>query len=217
MYVLPSIRFGVGMESIVKKIGIMGGTFNPIHIGHLLLAERAMEDKELDEVWVIPTGCSYMKRNVDVVSGEERYAMTKLAVADQDRIRCLDIEIKRCGYTYSYETLEQLQNEYPDDEFYFIFGADCLFTIEKWKYPERIFGICKVIAAVRNGSSIVEMEQKRKELEERFHAQISLLPFPNLEISSTNLRERIRQGKSVRYLIPDAVIDYIEEKHFYSE
>lgn len=201
----------------MKKIGIMGGTFNPIHIGHLLLAERAMEEKGLDEVWVIPTGCSYMKMNVDVVSGEERYAMTKLAVADRDRIRCLDIEIKRCGYTYSYETLEQLQREYPEDEFYFIFGADCLFTIEKWKYPERIFRMCKVIAAVRNGSSIVEMEQKRKELEERFHAQITLLPFPNLEISSTNLRERIRRGKSVRYLIPDAVIDYIEEKHFYSE
>ncbi len=201
----------------MKKIGIMGGTFNPIHIGHLLLAERAMEEKGLDEVWVIPTGCSYMKMNVDVVSGEERYAMAKLAVADRDRIRCLDIEIKRCGYTYSYETLEQLQKEYPENEFYFIFGADCLFAIEKWKYPERIFRVCKVIAAVRNGSSIVEMEQKRKELEERFHAKITLLPFPNLEISSTNLRERIRQGKSVRYLIPDAVIDYIEEKHFYSE
>lgn len=201
----------------MNKIGIMGGTFNPIHIGHLILAERAMEEKGLNEVWLIPTGCSYMKLNKDVVPGEERYTMAQLAVAHHDRIKCLDIEIKRSGYTYSYETLEQLKEQYPDYEFYFIFGADCLFTIETWKYPERIFRNCKVIASVRNGASITKMEQKIAELQEKFQAEISLLPFLNLEISSTDLRERIRQGKNVKYLIPDAVIDYITEKNLYYE
>ncbi len=200
----------------MKKIGIMGGTFNPIHMGHLALAECALDEKGLDEIWMIPTGCSYMKQSMDVVPGEERFKMAELAVADNRRIKCLDIEVKRPGYTYSYETLEQLREEYPDCEFYFIFGADCLFAIEKWKHPERIFNSCTIIAAVRNGASVSEMEQKIAELKEKFDARITFLPFLNLEISSTDLRERIRLGKSVKYLVPDAVIDYITEKEFYT-
>lgn len=199
----------------MKKIGIIGGTFNPIHIGHLILAQRALEEKELDEIWIIPTGCSYMKANQDILSGEERLAMVELAISDNDKLKCLDIEIKRSGYTYSYETLEQLNDEYPDHSFYFIFGADCLFNIENWKYPERIFNNCSVIAAARNGASLSQMEEKIVQLQERFGADISLLTFPNLEISSTDLRERIRLGKSVTHLIPDKVISYIKEKGFY--
>jgi len=199
----------------MKKIGIMGGTFNPIHIGHLVLAQRAMEEKELDEIWIIPTGCSYMKTNQDILSGEERLAMVTLAIEDTDKMKCLDIEIKRSGYTYSYETLEQLNAEYPKYSFYFIFGADCLFTIENWKYPERIFANCSVIAAARNGASLDSMGEKITELQERFGADISLLTFPNLEISSTDLRERIRLGKSVKHLIPDNVLSYIEKNRFY--
>lgn len=199
----------------MKKIGIMGGTFNPIHIGHLVLAQRALEEKELDEIWIIPTGCSYMKANQDILSGEDRLAMVALAIAGNDKMKCLDMEIKRSGYTYSYETLEQLNAEYPTYSFYFIFGADCLFTIENWKYPERIFANCSVIAAARNGTSHTQMEEKITQLKERFGADISLLTFPHLEISSTDLRERIRLGKSVKYLIPDNVIFYIKEKGFY--
>lgn len=205
------------MEDVMKKIGIMGGTFNPIHIGHLILAERAMEENGLDEIWLIPTGCSYMKAGTDVLPGEERYAMTKLAVADNQKMKCLDIEINRPGYTYSYETLEQLREKYPTYSFYFIVGADCLFTIENWKCPERIFEDCEILAAVRNGVCMDEMQRKKQELEQKFHAGIHLLPFPDLEISSTDLRRRIRMGKSVRYLIPDAVVSYIDEKHFYRE
>ena len=125
----------------MQKIGIMGGTFNPIHIGHLTLAQRVLDDLKLDEIWFIPTGCSYMKSNKDMVSPEERYHMTSLAIENHSQMKCLDIEIKRQGYTYSYETLEQLKNLYPQNVFYFIFGADCLFQIEEWKYPERIFRI----------------------------------------------------------------------------
>lgn len=201
----------------MKKIGIIGGTFNPIHIGHLSLAERVMDDCCLDEIWLIPTGCSYMKQNTEVLPGEERLMMTQLATEGNSRLKCLDIEVKRSGYTYSYETLEQLVKEYPDYEFYFIFGADCLFAIENWKFPERIFENCTVIAAARNGSSLSGMEDKIKELNTKFHAKIVLYSFLNLEISSTELRERIRLGKSVKYLIPDKTLEYITKHGFYQE
>lgn len=200
----------------MKKIGIMGGTFNPIHIGHLILAERAKDDCGLDEIWFIPTGCSYMKKDVAVLPGEERYHMISIAIENREWMKCLDIEIKRTGYTYSYETLEQLKEMHPEDEFYFIFGADCLFSIEHWKYPERIFDACNIIAAVRNDSSMKEMQQKKQELKDKFGAQIELYSFPRLEISSTELRERIRVGKSVNYFIPENVISYIADKGFYT-
>lgn len=200
----------------MKKIGIMGGTFNPIHIGHLVLAESALEEIGLDELWVIPTGCSYMKEDLTgILPGEDRLAMAVLATEGNDRIKCLDTEIRREGYTYSYETLEQLKQEYPEYRFYFIFGADCLFSIETWRYPERIFRNCTVVAAVRNGTSLDEMKQKRNELIQKYEADIQLLPFLNLEISSTMIREKIKRGASVRYLIPDKVYSYIREKKFY--
>ncbi|MGN1146742.1 MAG: nicotinate-nucleotide adenylyltransferase [Acetatifactor sp.] len=199
------------------KIGIMGGTFNPIHMGHLLLAQYALEENALDEIWLIPTGCSYMKRADNEVSAEERYHMTKLAVSENPKMRCMDIEIKREGYTYTYETLEQLRSCYPQHELYFIFGADCLFSIEKWKYPQKIFENCTIIAAVRSGTSIEKMEQKKAWLEEIFHAKIILMPFLQLELSSTAIRQRVKEKKSIRYMVPDAVLHYIEEKEFYRQ
>lgn len=198
----------------MKKIGIMGGTFDPIHMGHLMLAEFARAEKKLDEIWFIPTGCSYMKSH-DVISGADRMKMTELAIRDNDCMRCLDIEIKREGRTYSYETLEELAGMYPDYEFYFIIGADCLFQIEAWKCPEKIFGNAKVLASVRGGASEEKMQIKIDELSEKFGADIELLHFPRLEISSTDIRQRILEGKSIRYFVPDVCIEYIKEKGFY--
>ncbi len=199
----------------MRKIGIMGGTFNPIHMGHLALGEYVMDELALDEGWYVPTGCSYMKSNIEIVQPMERYEMTRLAVLGNDRMRCMDVEIRREGYTYTYETLEQLTESYPDCSFYFIYGADCLFEMENWRCPERIFARCTIVACTRNGASIEKMQEKIAELEKRYQSRIRLLPFYNLEISSTELRERIASGKSVRYLIPDQVISYIEEKGFY--
>lgn len=199
----------------MKKIGIMGGTFNPIHIGHLLLAESAAEEFGLEEIWLIPTGCSYMKEGTGVLSAAKRYEMTCLAVRDNKKMRCLDIEVKREGYTYSYETMEALKEQFPEGEFYFISGADCLFSVEKWKWPERFFSCCQMIAAVREGADLSKMEIKRRELQEKFHGKIHLFAFRNLEISSTDIRERVRLGKSIRYLVPDRILSYIEEKGLY--
>lgn len=197
------------------RIGIMGGTFNPIHIGHLMLAEAAADEFSLEEIWLIPAGCPYMKAAEGMLPSEERYRMTQLAVLDNEKMKCLDTEIKRDGYTYSYETMEELQTKFPENEFFFLIGADCLYTLEKWKCPERFFQSCTVIAAMRKGGILPEMQEKIRELSRRYGAEIELFPFRSLEISSTDIRERIRLGKSIRYLVPDRVIAYIEEKGFY--
>lgn len=203
----------------MRRIGIMGGTFNPIHIGHLLLAEWALGPLELDEVWIVPTGVSYMKPSGEILSGEERLHMARLAAEGNPRLKCLDIEVRREGYTYSYETLEELCRLCPEDEFFFLAGADCLFAIESWRSPERIFGSCTLVVAVRDGSALAEMEAKKRELERRFcrGREILLLPFLRMSVSSTEIRERIRGGLSVRYLVPDRVWEYIMEKGFYRE
>lgn len=196
------------------KIGILGGTFDPIHIGHLMLAEWAIAEG-LDEVWFIPSGQSYMKTDRDVLPGTERLRMTELAVMDNLSFRCLDIEVKRAGFTYSYETLEQLKETYPEDEFFFIVGADCLGAIENWKNPERLFACCTLFVAVRSDVPMELMEAQKLELEKKFHARIRWLPFLRMSISSTEVRRRLGQGQSVRYMVPDKVLEYILEKGYY--
>lgn len=199
----------------MRRIGIMGGTFNPIHTGHLLLAEWAREEAALDEIWLMPSGISYMKESQEVAPAADRLRMTELAAEGNEHFKCIDLEVRRDGYTYSYETLEELVRTYPQDEFYFILGADCLFALGQWKFPERILGCCKLIAAVRDEASMREMTEKKEELERRFGGEILLMPFVRLSLSSTEIRQRIREGKSVRYMVPDNVLSYMEEKGLY--
>ena len=203
----------------MSRIGIMGGTFNPIHTGHLLLAEYALEAAGLDQIWMIPTGCSYLKRKegITVLDAKERYEMVQRAISDNDRFRCLDLEIRRPGDSYSYETMEQLQKEYPGNEFFFICGADCLFTMEYWRCVDRLFAACTILAAVRGDAQLAGMEAKVQELEKRFAASIQLLSFPRIEISSSEIRKRRREGLSVRYLVPEPVREYMEEKGLYQD
>ena len=198
-----------------KKIGVMGGTFNPIHTGHLLLAQWAMEEAGLNGILFMPTGNSYMKDRGEMLPGSERLAITRLAVADRDCFACSDLEVRRGGNTYTYETLEALQNMYPQAHLYFILGADCLFSIENWYCPEKIFRSCVLLAASRNGMPMNKLETKRQELEERYDARILLMAFPNLEISSTDIRYRCREGRSIRYLVPEPVREYIFQNHYY--
>lgn len=201
----------------MRKIGVMGGTFDPIHLGHLMLAEWAIDAVGLDQVWIIPTGQSYMKTDRHILPGSERLHMAELAVEGNDKLKCLDIEIERGGYTYSYETMEQLKSLYPEDCFFFIEGADCLYSMENWKYPERLLACCTILAAVRGDADLQELKVKKTELLKRFGGDIQLMPFLQMSISSTEIRERIKQRKSVRYMVPDKVLMYILEKGFYHE
>ncbi len=200
-----------------KKIGILGGTFNPIHIGHLLMAEYAKEEANLDAVIIMPTGQSYMKANSNVLEGCKRLEMIQLCIEENSGLIVSDMEIQRGGNTYTYETLLQLKELYPMVEFYFIVGADSLFSMERWVKPEVIFANCTVLAAGRDGTSVEALEKKKKELEERFRAEIILMHFPKIDISSTVIRENVQKGRSIRYMVHDKVWKYIQENDLYKE
>lgn len=198
-----------------KKIGIMGGTFNPIHTGHLLLAQAALEEAELDQVCFLPSGVSYLKQENTVLDAGHRLLLTKLAISENPDFTVSDMEIKRKGNTYTCDTLKQLNDEQPENSFYFILGADCLFTMENWYRPEEIFSNCTVLAAIRDDLSLSELKEKAAWLKNRFDADISLLHLPRIDISSTDIRDRVKAGKSIRYMVPDAVRDYILQNGLY--
>ena len=204
------------MRSCSKKIGIMGGTFNPIHYGHLMIAEDARCFCNLDEVIFIPSGNSYMKEADDILSGELRFHMVKLAISSNEYFICSDIEIKRTGNSYTYETLEELRKHYPEAELYFILGADNLFTIEKWKCSERIFKECSLIAASRGEVDFDSLKKQADSLKKNYQANVILLPERKMDISSTEIRECILNNQSVRYMMPEEVYDYIFERKLYS-
>lgn len=198
-----------------KRVGIMGGTFNPIHIGHLLLAENARENFELDEVLFIPNGCSYMKDSREVAGKELRLEMTKLAIEDNPFFVLSTIEAEREGNSYTYETLELLTGQQPDTEFFFLLGADSLFAMEAWKHPEIIFQKCTVLAAVRDDKDNSDLEEKIAELKAKYNAAIYQISLKEICISSTDIRNRIKKNKSIRYMVPEPVISYIRKNHLY--
>lgn len=203
------------MNVTKKRIGILGGTFNPIHVGHLRMAECARESQNLDTVLIMPTGNSYMKNASDILSGETRLEMVKCSIDSNPYFEASDLEIRRKGQTYTYETLEQLHSIYPNAEFFFIVGADCLFTIERWYKPERIFEQCTLLAANRNDVSDAEIQAKCQELKNRFYANIELFDMPQMDISSSMIRKFRLEGKSIRYYVTESVFDYINANHLY--
>lgn len=204
------------MEQI-KKTGIMGGTFNPIHMGHLLLAEEARQFCGLDEVIFLPSGNSYMKEPSQIPCGAIRAQMTALAIKENPFFSLSLMEVEREGATYTCETLKELRLRYPFREYYFIIGADNLFSIENWRKPDEIMGNCILVAAHRGERTKEEIWEKADELKRKFQADIRLLPSRKLELSSTEIRNRIKEGKSVRYMVPDEVISYINSNRLYCE
>lgn len=203
------------MNVTKKRIGILGGTFNPIHVGHLRMAECAREAQNLDTVLIMPTGNSYMKNASDILSGKTRLEMVKCSIDSNPYFEASDLEIRREGQTYTYETLEQLHSINPNAEFFFIVGADCLFSIERWYKPERIFEQCTLLAANRNAAPTQEILDKCKDLQNRFDAKIVLFDMPQMDISSSMIRNLKKNGKSIRYFVTDSVLDYINTKHLY--
>lgn len=198
-----------------KKIGILGGTFNPIHTGHLILAERAYDEFGLDKVLIIPTGISHFKLNENVLVKDIRLEMTALAIEDNEHFELSLIEVNRPGNSYTYETLEILKKENPGNEYYLIVGADSLFSMETWVKPDIIFRDAVILAAVRGNEGADEIQIKADELKEKFGADVRILNSPMIDISSTDIRSRANKGKSIKYLVSDRVADYIYENKLY--
>ena len=199
----------------MKKTGIMGGTFNPIHNGHLTLARKAREQFALEEVLFMPCGEPYMKAAQKIASGQIRADMTSLAIQNEPYFSLSTIELEHHGNTYTYETLERLKKENPDTEYYFIIGADNLFLISQWAMPERIFANCRVLAAVRDDKTVADMEEQIRYLQQEFCADIYLLKTDCMDISSSDIRRKVAEGASIEKYVPASVRSYIVEKGLY--
>lgn len=200
-----------------KKIGVLGGTFNPIHMGHLILAESAYEEFELDEILFVPTGITNLKDPSVILDKKTRITLTGEAIGESNHFALSTIETDRPGTSYTYETLELLNKEYPNSEFYLIIGADSLFQIEQWKRPADIMKNAVILAAKRKGSTTQELLDKIEEIKVKYNADIRLLPCTYIDISSTEIRDRIKAGKSIRYLVPQVTEKYIKKHHLYED
>lgn len=200
------------------KIGIMGGTFDPIHIGHLLLGEFAYEDFGLDEIWFLPNGNPPHKETADTgTSLEHRIEMIRKAIEGVPHFRLNLHEANTEEHSYTYQTMQEFNQMFPEHEFYFILGADSLFSIEQWKYFREIFPTCTILAAMRDDKDALEMQRQILYLTEKYGARIRLLQAPLLEISSTVIRDRASRDLGVRYMVPDSVAEYIRTNHLYKK
>ncbi len=201
------------MTEDIRKIGIMGGTFDPIHYGHLLAADEARAAFGLSEVIFVPTGQPPHKASKKVTSAEDRFIMTELATVSCPFFSVSRVERDRNGTSYTIDTLRELKAmpEYNCAKFYFITGLDAVLDIVTWKNPEILMDMCQFVAVSRHGYTRKRMEELPLEMQ----AKIIPLEIPLLAISSTELRERIRQNRSIRFMVPPAVEQYIMKKSLY--
>jgi nicotinate-nucleotide adenylyltransferase len=201
------------------KIGIFGGSFNPIHIGHLHLAESARVQFNMERVIFIPTGMNPFKfqgkQNDDQFERESRYEMVCLATKSNPYFEVSPIEINRVGKTYTIDTIRKVREKYPDNELFFIVGADIIFSITKWRKIDELFRQTAFIVAERPGYPKLKLRWMIAKLRHRYQARIYPMTLSGMDITSTDIRKRIKAGKSVRYLIPDIVNSYIQDKHLY--
>ena len=195
-----------------RRIAIMGGTFDPIHIAHLLIAEEARVQFGLDEVVFMPNNLPPIPKH-EVLSPADRVNMVKLAIAGNDHFTVSTIEIDREGPSYSYDTVLTLKAELPFvEQIYFLTGADAILGLQYWRNYEELLSECEFIAATRPG---FDLDALRTTMPAALARRVFFLPIPGLEISSTNIRNRVKEGRSIRHLTPDAVVGYIQGKGLY--
>lgn len=193
----------------MRRVGIMGGTFDPIHLGHLVTAEQARADLHLDEVVFVPAGHPWQKHEEGVTPPEHRYLMTVLATAANPAFTVSRIEVDRGGQTYTVDTLRTMRKELPDDDLFFITGADAILNILTWKDADECLELAAFVAATRPGHDLAALQQRD------LTDSVVILDVPALAISSTDVRSRFAQGRAVRYLIPREVEEYARKHGLY--
>ncbi|ADG75168.1 nicotinate (nicotinamide) nucleotide adenylyltransferase [Cellulomonas flavigena DSM 20109] len=189
------------------RLGVMGGTFDPVHHGHLVAASEVAARFELDEVVFVPTGQPTFKQHVDVSPAEHRYLMTVIATASNPRFTVSRVDIDRAGLTYTVDTLRDLKKERPDADLFFITGADAIAQILTWKDAAELFDMARFVAVTRPGHAL--------SVDGLPAGRVDVLEVPALAISSSDVRARARAGEPVWYLVPDGVVQYIAKHRLY--
>ncbi|MFJ6132522.1 nicotinate-nucleotide adenylyltransferase [Janibacter terrae] len=192
-----------------KRLGVMGGTFDPIHHGHLVAASEVQSLFDLDEVVFVPTGEPWQKADKQVSPAEHRYLMTVVATASNPRFTVSRVDIDRKGPTFTSDTLRDLRAQRPDDELFFITGADALAQILSWKDVDELWGLAHFIGVTRPGYVLSESGLPQD--------NVTLQEVPAMAISSTDCRERVADGEPVWYLVPDGVVQYINKYELYTD
>ena len=190
-----------------RRLGVMGGTFDPIHHGHLVAASEVADRFGLDEVVFVPTGVPWQKGDREVSAVEDRYLMTVIATASNPRFTVSRVDIDRHGPTYTVDTLTELAAQFPDDELFFITGADALAQILSWQRVEELFALAHLVGVTRPGFQLDD--------EHLPDGAVSLVEVPAMAISSSDCRRRVREGMPVWYLVPDGVVQYISKRGLY--
>jgi nicotinate-nucleotide adenylyltransferase len=196
-----------------SAIGVLGSAFNPPHLGHLALAQEALWQLGLDEVVLMPTGEAPHKRIHDDPGREQRLAMTRLAAADDSRFSVSTLEVEREGPSYTFETLRLLAEERGEPDLVFVMGADAAVGLETWREPERVVELARIAVARRAGISDADVGSVLRSLGAEKRA--TMLEMPQFGVSSSAVRERAAAGRPLRYLVPEAVARFIEEKGIY--
>ncbi|MGC7870079.1 nicotinate-nucleotide adenylyltransferase [Desulfosporosinus sp. SYSU MS00001] len=205
----------MNIEVSMERIGIMGGTFDPIHYGHLVAAEMARSEFNLSKVLFIPTGIPPHKDRHDISAGKSRLEMVERAIKDNPAFECSAMEIERQGPSYTVETLRHLSKIWPEHELYFITGTDALREIFSWREAEEILTMIQFIGAARPGFDAKDFLQSVRRDHPEIVDKIHYLEVPALAISSTDIRMRVKQQKPIRYLLPEGVRLFIEQKNLY--
>ncbi|KJZ91453.1 Nicotinate-nucleotide adenylyltransferase [Clostridium sp. IBUN22A] len=201
----------------MKRYGIIGGTFDPIHNAHLYIAYEAKKQLDLDNVVFMPAGIQPFKKENKVTDSELRYNMVKLAIEPYKEFSISDYEIEKFFLLFTYETLEYFKENYNNEkvDLFFITGADCLMSIDKWKNVSKIFSLCTFVVFSRGGFNSEDLSKKKKEVEEKYSCKIVILELKELEISSTDIRERVKNGRKIDFFVPEKVNKFILENNLY--
>lgn len=199
------------------RIGIIGGTFDPIHIGHLIIAQNAVTQYHLDQILFIPTGHSPHKDDKEIEQSAHRLEMIRLSIKNNPDFYFSAMEINAARTSYTYLTLQELHQTYPDWELYFIMGADSLDYLDKWMEPAEICRLATLLVAIRDDLDMNRIKDKAAELKRLYEADIRPIITPNVSVSSHNIRERVAKGEPIRYLVTPEVEEYIAHQCLYQE
>ena len=198
-----------------QRIGLLGGTFNPIHLGHLLIAQDALEQLALDRVKFIPSATPPHKAVGALASERDRIRMIELAIRRDRRFEMDDLEIRRGGISYSVDTLTELRRRHPQADFFFVIGADSLCELHLWKEAHRLVWLCTFVTVPRPGFQVKPVVDRRLDAASRKRLRQHVLKGHACDIASRDIRARVASGQSIRYLVPDAVAEYIRRRRLY--